>query len=65
MKNQNDAVRGAVRGAMAVAEDRDVGRAVDRAVAEAVDDVVGWAVDRANLEDPEHPALKDFLREVL
>jgi hypothetical protein len=64
----NGAVFWAVRGAMAVAEDRDVGRAVDRAVAEAVDDVVGWAVGWAvywavnrALDDPGRPALQDFL----
>ena len=39
--------------------------AVRWAVRGAVDRAVDLAVDRANLEDPEHPALKDFLREVL
>jgi hypothetical protein len=40
-------------------------RTVDNAVSGAVNRDVNGAVDRANLEDPEHPALKDFLREVL
>ena len=71
MKCQNDAVRRAVdRGmnlgvgvavywAVNVAVDWDVNRAVNRSVNEAVtgDEAVNWA-----LNDPEHPALQDFLR---
>jgi hypothetical protein len=74
-RDVNGAVDWAVFDAERNAVDWAVYRAVDRAVFWAVDDAVDRAVDRAmhrvvneavnqDVDDPDHPALQDFLLEV-
>lgn len=75
MKSQNDAVvrNGAVWSAMFYAVDWAVSNTVYRNVKGAVSNVVYWAVERPSTEasgnakqdDSGHPALQDFLREIV